>query len=353
MTVKQTHFEKIILDADTPLFKAVKSVEEDYVEVTFKATGTVKEYKTLTVFYGHHGKKEKGKLAEMNLANGTSYTHEDFSYEQLSRLKPSIEAGTHLDVAMTHFDTFIGKLFEADFADGLEVAVGGTKCHRHDLANVLKYKGERKAKPLLFAEFYERVVDEYASTIVVCDGMEADDYLAIKAHENFKHYQETGEWLYLLAFIDKDIKIAIGPSIDYYQLGKGIFYQSIQGAAMCFASQLLSGDKSTDNILGLPNFHLDTQVQYGLRKGRGVGKASADALLEGCGSTEMFRRVAEAYKAYYNEPDEFISWRGEKMTYNWMDHLCETAHLIWMQREHGQIINMREFLPAVGVTIDE
>lgn len=348
---KQTKFEKIILDGDTPLFRAAKSVEEDYVIVTSKADGTQREFKTLTEFYGHHSKKSGGQLEIDNLSNGTMLTHEDFEYEQLVRLKPSIKAGKHLEKALESFHKFIGTLEKTGYADELEIAIGGSKCHRHGLANVLKYKGERAEKPLLFQEVREAIVDQYPVAIRICDGLEADDYLSIKGYESFLEYKKTGVWKYLLAFIDKDILMAISPSIDFYNLNKGIYYQTPAGGATCFASQLLSGDKSTDNILGLPNFTDEIREKYGLRKAKGIGKATALKLIEGCDTKEQFRRVAEAYKSYYGDSDKFTSWRGEELTYSWLDHLQETAYLIWMQRSEGDLIDMEEFLSKMGVSL--
>lgn len=348
----QKKFEKIILDGDTPLFRAAKSVEEDYVIVTTKSDGTEREFKTLTAFYGHHSKKTGGQLELDNLSNGTRLTHEDFEYEQLVRLKPEIKAGEHLEKALDSFHKFIGTLANTGYADEIEIAIGGSKCHRHGLAKVLKYKGERAEKPLLFQEVREAIIDQYPLAIKVCDGMEADDYLSIKGYENFKEYKKTGVWKYLLAFIDKDILMAISPSIDFYQLRKGIHFQTPAGGATCFASQLLSGDKSTDNILGLPNYTDEIRSKYGLRKGKGIGKATALKLIEDCDTKEQFKRVAEAYKSYYGDEDKFISWDGEELTYSWLDHLQETAHLIWMLRGEDELIDMREFLGLMGVDCD-
>ena len=345
----QTEFETLILDADTPLFRAAKSVEENYVIVRNKETGEEEEFKTLTTFYGHYSKKEGGELAYRNLRDGTNLTSEDYEYQHMARLKPEIERGTHLEAALDHFHKFIGTLHSAGYTEGLEIAIGGSKCHRHKLAKVLKYKGERGEKPLLFSEVREGVVDAYPDSVVVCDGLEADDYLSIKGFENYKGFKKTGVWKYLLCYCDKDILMSVSPRLDFTKMDKGIYFQTPLEGARCFASQLLSGDKSTDNILGLPNFTEETQKEFGLGKTRGIGKTTSLKVLKDCDVKEMFTRVCKSYKSYYGDEDVFTSWDGEELTYTWLDHLQETAHLIWMLTHKDALIDMKVFLKQIGV----
>lgn len=348
----QTVFEAVILDGDTPLFRAAKSLEEDYVLVTNKETGKSIPVKTQKEFYGQAKEKEGGKLAEINARHKTNYKWDDFTYERKSKLRPYIKKGQHVEKALEYFSNFIGSLHDWNLSDDLVIAIGGEPCHRHDLAHLTKYKGERPPKPILFNEVREAIIERYKNIIHVCDGYEADDFLSIKGYESFQQYKETGVWKYVLAYVDKDIKMAICPSINFLKKEDGLKFNTPHEAAKCFASQLLTGDKTVDNITGLPDLVPELRTKYGLRKGKGIGAATAKNLLEGCSTVEMFERVVEAYRAYYGDEHRFTSWRGEEKVYSWLDHLQETAHLIWMQRHHDEIIDMREFLNKIGVNYE-
>ena len=48
-------------------------------------------------------------------------------------------------------------------------------------------------------------IEYYGDKLEIADGEEADDLTAQYGHEDFLHFRETGEHLYLLAYIDKDL----------------------------------------------------------------------------------------------------------------------------------------------------
>ena len=63
---KEYPYEVFVIDSDTPIFRASKSVQEDYVIVTHKSSGKEREFPNKTEFYGHWKKKEGGWLGGIN-----------------------------------------------------------------------------------------------------------------------------------------------------------------------------------------------------------------------------------------------------------------------------------------------
>lgn len=345
-------YELVYLDADTPLFKAAKSVQTDYVIVRHKETDWEQRFSNITEFWGHHKKKEGGWLAKVNeskLRNKLPLVKpEDFEYEPLSELSEDIE--DHLSAAIEGFDRFIGKVKRLNFAEDYRIVLGGDHNFRYEVAHIQPYKGKRAPKPLLFQEVKDAIKGKYKSKIIIAEDGEADDVLGTVGFENYKNFLATGKWRDCLGFIDKDLKMIISPQFNYDDPRPEIFIPTAEDAARHFVAQCLAGD-STDNILGVPNFTKEITEKYGLGSTRGVGLATAFKLLpEGISIKQMFERVVEAYRSYYGtEKEELISFRGDKMHYNYMDYLQEAAILLWMQREKGERYDIKTTLDRLGI----
>ena len=105
-------YELVLLDADTPVFKAAKSVQQDYIVVTRKSDGATKRYKNKTEFWGHHKKKEGGELAKNNLIRVERGLQpnkpEDYEVEECAELVPEIT--DHVLAGVEQFDRFVGKI---------------------------------------------------------------------------------------------------------------------------------------------------------------------------------------------------------------------------------------------------
>ena len=341
-------YNTLILDSDTFLVRAAKAVQQDYVEIENKQTGVKREFPNQTEFWGHWKKKQGGWLAQTNSFIGTSVSADVFEVEECARLSPEIV--DHLGEAERMFDIFVGSAKNLGLAEDYKLIIGGEENFRYEAAKLLPYKGQRKPKPLIFLELKQLIIEKYKSKIVVCDGIEADDYCSILGWENFKHYKSTGDWKYVLGYIDKDLDMIIGPHMNPDKPSEGVSVTSPIDAAKSFATQLLTGDVLTDNIQGLPNFTDEFRVKYSLRKTRGVGRASADALLKDCSPREMFRRVAEAWRAYYGEEKRIvIGHTGEELQWNWLDYLQDSARLLYLLREHGEEYHITTTLKRFGI----
>ena len=347
-------FKLLVADWDSPLLRAAKSVQEDYILVTHNKSGHVKEFENKTEFYGHWKKKEGGWLRLQNDKRVQSKSKlllvEDFSIEECVRLAPDIE--NHLEEAESSFDYSVGRLKKSVEAEDYKLVIGGEGNFRYDEAKQQPYKGKRKEKPLLFQELKELVIKKYKNKIIVVDGREADDYCGAIGWRNYLSYKKTGKWVICLAYIDKDLKMIISPSINYDDDKPEVKINTPFEAAKCYAVQLLCGDKATDNIPGLPNFTKEIQEKYDLTTTRGIGATSAENYLKPCTEVkEMFERVVEAYKSYYGEETQkYLAHTGEELDWNWKNYLQDNANLLWMHRRQDCKYNIFEdTLKPLGV----
>ena len=335
--MEQDNFELHIADFDTPIYKAATSMQENYIIVTHVPSGNKKEFSNKTEFYGGWKNKDGGWLADINFDRVESgkepFLVEDFEIEELSRLTDEVD--NHVEEALKGIDYSVGKLKKLVPANDYQLVIGGKENFRYDLAQEVPYKGQRVEKPLIFAELRDAFLRKYASKIFIAEGREADDYLSEKGYENYRHFMKTGVWKYCLSYIDKDIDMVVSPHVNPNKPELGIIYNSPLEAAKCYASQLLTGDKSVDNILGLPSLTEDIRDKYGIKKTNGLGKATADKLLDPCDTPkECFERVVEAYKSYYGprKKHTFTNFRDEELKWGWKDFLSERANLLWMYR---------------------
>lgn len=343
-------FKLMVIDADTPLFKAAKSVQRDYIIARNKKLGITKEFDNKTQLWGHHSKKEGGWLAEYNETAVEKSLPDDWGVEDCATLAEEIT--DHLEVAFMSFNQFVGKMKKSGIAEDYLLCLGGEGNFRYDAAQFQPYKGERKDKPLIFQELKDKVVMQYGKRVVLANDCEADDILSHYGWKNYLNYRKTGEWEYLLAYLDKDLKMVVSPNVNYDDPLLKVEYNTPEECARCFCVQLLAGDQATDNIRGLPNFTEEIQQKYELGKTRGIGVATAQRMLRTAESPkEMYARVVEAYKSYYGEATvhTFVNFRGDELNWTWLDFLQDNAILLWMQRTEGERISIEYTLRRMGV----
>ena len=338
-------YEICHVDFDTVLFRAAKSCQTDFIMVKHKKIKWQKRFEGVSKFYGLGKAKNKGWIGEENTkrekAGKPLISVEDFIIEECSELRDDHDVV--LEDAINQIDYAVGRIKKHSEAEDYKLYVGDGGNFRYDLANILPYKGNRKDKPLLFLELKEKFVEKYKNKVVLIKDQEVDDALGIIGYNNYKQFLKTKKYKDVLSFVDKDLKMILSPSFNYDKVEEGISTPTPEEAARYFCSQLLSGDKTTDNIQGLPNFSPEFQQKHNTGKTRGIGKATSNSLVEGKSIKEMFSLVIEAYKSYYGEEKkEFVSFRGETFSWNWLDYLKENATLLWMRREEGEIYNIED-----------
>mgnify|MGYP003609052013 CR=1 FL=1 len=340
------------VDADTLLYRAAKSCQTDYIAVTHIATGATKRFKGVSEFYGLGKSKNKGWIGETNAkreAEGKpALTVDDFTIEQCAEV-----SGNHeevLAIALESIDRGVGRIKKYSEAEDYKLCLGDGGNFRYDVAHILPYKGNRTDKPLLFLELKELMVNKYKSKIILVKDQEVDDYLGIVGFTNYQNFLKTKKWENILSFIDKDLRMILSPSFNYDKCEDGISIPTPEEAARYFCCQLLSGDKTTDNIQGLPNFSDDFRAKHNLGKTRGIGKATALNVLEGKSIKEMFEFVVDAYKCYYGEEKKpFTSFRGEEFYWNYLDYLKENAILLWMRRFENEMYDITTTLDRLKI----
>jgi hypothetical protein len=337
-------YEVCYVDFDTVLFRSAKMLQEDYIVVTNKR-GKKKEFKNVTAFYGRGKARDGGWIGEQNkerLEKGLPpISADDYTIETAARVKESPDPEmTIIEYGLSQIDYKVGDIKKASKAKAYVLGIGSLEPNfRYEVAHILPYKGARKPKPILFLELREAFIQKYRNKVLVAkDGLEMDDEISIKGWESYKHFLKTGKHKYVIAFVDKDLRMTPCPSFNYDKVEEGITTPSIEDCARAFAAQILSGDLSTDNIQGLPNLNPDFCTKYGLAKPRGVGKATALQILEDCETPkEMYERVVEAYRTYYGEDEfEFTSHRGQVSKRTWLDMLKENAVLLYMLRNYNE-----------------
>lgn len=328
----QVSFENIIVDADKYLLTAAKSVQEDYVEVTYKPTGKTLEYSGIQAFWGKT-KALSGEAEKFNEFYGVGADKQkDFEVKHCSRLRSDID--NHLEEALKQFSYCVGSIKSLPYSDKYTLCIGGEGNFRFDIAKILPYKGERREKPLVFQDLKDKVFSQYKNKLDISNGYESDDKLGMYAAENQAYYRKHGKFKYLLAYEDKDLKQLWGPWINIGRLDEGIQWINPLEACHHFCYQMLKGDKTVDNIMGIHDLSENTKTLYKLRKVTGCGDVAATTILKDCKtSQELLGKVVEEYKAYYKEPTTFTSDSdGKQYTYTWKEYLQENARLLWMLR---------------------
>ena len=332
-----THFEKVFADWDTVIYRAAKGCEHTTIQAKNKITGDVTEHRNRTAFWGHHSKKgSSGYLFKLNetqeLKKQPPFTPEDFVIKDLIELAEDREDA--VETAISQIDFSVGRLKKYLNIDDYVLCIGGDNNFRYDLAKRAPYKGGRTKKPLMFEEVREEFIYKYKRKILIAENREADDLISEIAYDNYVTFLKTKKWKHVISYLDKDLQMCISPRFDYTKPDNGIVVNTPFDAAKCYAVQLLTGDRSVDNIMGLDGFTDEIREKYKIPNRAGIGKATANDFLEGCQSIkELFERVIEAYKSYYGtSPHEFTTWTGEKEMWTWRDYISDTAKLLWMHR---------------------
>ena len=236
------------------------------------------------------------------------------------------------DYVIDKVDESIKFITENSGCDSYELFITGKDNFRYDIATVKPYKGNRSDKPKPFyLESTRKLLESYGA--VVCDGMEADDMLAVRARE--MEYKDC-----CICSRDKDLRMV--PCMQYsWEVGlqpewgpelvdtlgelhfrfsdkilkngeKSNAIKKVWGTGLkWFYAQLIIGD-STDNISGL----------------EGKGGGLVHQVIHPCTSEEeLFTAAFSAYTDKYGDTAA--------------ERLLEQGRLLWMHDtldEEGKVI---------------
>jgi len=344
---QEPEYEMCYTDFDTPLVAAASSLQNNYIIVEHKRTGWKRRFEGVSKFYGLGKKRDGGWINDENTKRfGTEkppISAEDFIIHTESELIECPEPNmTLLEYGMRNIDFKVGDIKRTMKAHDYRLYIGGVggKNFRYDVAQIIPYKGARSEKPLLFLDLREAFIEKYKHKVLIGNkDIEVDDEVSIKGWESYHHFIKTGKHKYVLSYVDKDIRQVPCPYFNYNKTEDGIIHPTIEDCARHFTMQLLCGDKSTDNIQGLPNISKEFATKYKIRKSAGLGGTTAIAILEDCKTpVEMYARVVEAYKSFYGEAEfDFVSHEGVESKRTWADMLRENATLLYMCRSYEEV----------------
>jgi len=342
ITTKQKKFKFLVVDFDRSLLLAAKSVQEEKIIVE-SASGRTMEFKNKTSFWGR-----KKDFPEGELGKWTSFLDIDLGEDWKDNFKIRSETFLDPDVedpvkqGLLQIDYTIGRLKGLGLADDYRLLIGDGDNFRYDVPSRQPYKEGRPPKPLIFNELRDKFIQKYKSKVVLCTGVEADDYMGMYAHKNQQEYKKTGSYPFLLHFVDKDLLQLWGPYYDPSKstLEEPVLWVEKDEAARSLAIQFLMGD-STDTILGIGGINEDLVETYGLKKVSSIGETSAKKILEGANTPkEMFSRVVNSYR--------IVHWD------DCMKHLQESFRLLWMLRTKKVDLDVRDvLLNPLGVEYPE
>lgn len=348
-----------IVDVDTLLIHAALAAQESYITATHKPTGKVKEFPTQTDFYGHWSKRDGGWLAAKNkkfAEKGKPLFHPDeFEIEQHKRLVSSGGVAPEV-IAKGRFKSKIEAIMAESWCKDVVICYGRGVNFRYDLAQTQPYKADRPEKPLLYEVVRDYMLKRYEDKMLIVENVETDDVVSSELYRAWVESGRNHDKLKVVGvFCDKDIGQIPCLHYNFNQPDKGVVKITPLEAAKSFAKQLLTGD-DCDTIPGLPGLPDEMHTKYGIRRTKGLGAKTAEALIDPVINVgEAFDRVVEAYRSVYgDEKKEFTSFRGDVLMWDWIDHLNERFSLLRMRtRVDKSVPHVLEFLQRVGVKLEE
>lgn len=214
-----------------------------------------------------------------------------------------------IEITLSLVDANINSILSATKADTCQLYLTDSPSNfRNKVATILPYKGGRPSeKPPHHAAIKQHLIDNWDAE--VCYGIEADDKLGIEQcydnRELVLSEADAGDTV--ICSRDKDLDMIPGWHYSW-ECGKQEerkFFTTELDGTRSFYKQLLTGDKSVDNILGL----------FGVGKGAACVKRIDTYEDEQAMFRECWLRYQERFGAY--------AWK----------FLTENAQLLWILRE--------------------
>lgn len=354
----------VYYDFDQVAYQSAASCEKRTIEVTHKASGHKKIFKTRTEFWGRQKKVVGGWLKAEN-ANREArckkagkefipWNRDDFEILDIQTPDP-VENCLHTIKCKAN-----AVLNHLDIPESRCIGVlGGVGNFRLDLPMPEKYKSNRDntLRPLLLNDARNYLQRQYNAKVI--NGIEADDWLAIQQFDGWLHYQKTGKFNKFVISIDKDQRTLPGLIFDpmrddggnfvketpmLIDDGMGHIFMKPNGdvggyGLLFFGYQMLCGD-SADNI---------KPYQGLIGKGK-FGDASAFKILSSCNTpTEMWVSIIDQYKSWF--PDgrvRYTDFNGidrDISVGQWMSIIFDC---LYMKRSFNDPTKLSHVLRAAG-----
>jgi len=211
---------------------------------------------------------------------------DDYIVEKWVDVQPAMSGCLTLDRILEGYQKRFG-------TKNIEVYLTGDENFRIPISVTLPYKGNRLPdKPYNYQMLKNFLIWKWKATVVKYE--EADDMLSKIMYASPRNVAVTE---------DKDLLNTPG----YLYRREELILIDEASATRNFYRQLLTGDKSTDNIQGVP----------------GLGEVKADKILAGAESwQELECRVGMQYALAYDDPEAVMTEMGQ---------------LLWMRRQDGEL----------------
>lgn len=381
---EKKRFKMCYVDSDTFVVRCAKLMQEDYIEVRHIKSGRSMEFRNKTSF-GIRGDKiielteedifdnVKEKQIEVNgkkvkipykwLAwknhdqkqkDQKLFNLEDFEILSKARLSSEFEnVEAAFKVAEMIFASNVKGVKDNMESEDYTLCISsGNGNYRDYESKTVGYKSARGDKPIHFQEFKERIGGVYKNKIWWTDKEEAEDHIQYVAKQQEALYgEDQSKWEACATFCDKDVDQVYIPRKNFDKYDEGWLPHDKWSCESTLIQQVVSGDP-TDTIEGLPTLTEDTTKHFGLRKARGVSKATAGKLLDGSKTIqEMWERAIFCYQQYYGfqKNYQFKDVHGEEQDWTWIDYMQQCYVLVKMRDFHGDIPCVRKYLSKIGV----
>ena len=308
----------LLVDFDTPLVSAAAAQQKNTILARYIVNGRTKAFDNRTSFKAW-------------LKDNPKWKAEQFEIEDVSTIVGSVRNAV---------DGLLGKMndiCESNPVKSAKFVVGGVHGNfRDQVARIQPYKGQRKAKPLLFNDIKAKLLKEISSYIIQPVGnFESDDVVSMYLAEH-KEFGEDSDRA--ISSPDKDLKMCVGWHTDANRWDDPAQYTDDFSGFYQYCWQGLRGD-NIDNIMGIPHSVESVREKFGIRAGKGFGETAATKCLADCDSKEeLAKRVAWVYHETFK--DGLLIPNGD--TLSWIEVLDENMQLLKMLDYEGQVYKFSE-----------
>lgn len=336
----------VILDSDQNSFQAASSNETKTIEVTHKASGRKKSFKTRTEFWGNKKKSIGGWLGDVNITretkNQTPFTKEDFEVVD-------VQTPNNIAFCLNNLKSKINGIVSHLGLTEYKCILGGHSNFRLNLPAPEQYKSNREdaIRPLQLQEARDYLIKHHNAEVI--EGMEGDDKIAQYGYEGYQHFLKHGWFNYIIATFDKDnltqsclmfntysdsgvfkhpVPILVDDGVGGLFLEKG----KVKGHGfklLCF--QLAVGDPS-DHVLPYQSFDLK------------FGETSAYKLLQPLKTKkECLEAVILQYLEWFPNGVNFTNWDGTEVsmkTGQWLDNIYKMVHMKLSENDKSNIATL-------------
>jgi len=303
---------KLIIDGDPMVYRSGFAAQSAVYEIVYENEAGIGEFK----FDRTDGHTALANFKEWKTANADCVILQETKTVRAEPVSHALQLVKRaiVDIEGEIYDKFKGEI-------NTQVILSGPGNYRESIATIRPYKGNRDPShiPVHYNSIRQYMIDQYCAQVI--HGREADDEVSIRG---WQHWRATkgvtsrdGEGLYVVATIDKDLDQIPGWHFDYMK--KVFYFVTEEQAEKALWRQILCGD-ITDNIPGCWR----------------MGPVRAAELVDGMFELQvepkhMWEAVIEEYQFSKLKPGcPYMHLDSQEVA-------IETAHLVYMQRQPGQL----------------